>query len=295
MASAFLPAPFIVGQHRSGTTLLRLMLDAHPELAIPPETQFIPLVAERCAGAADPGAGFVAMLLEHTHWDDFHLDGELLRERLSYVHPFELGAALRVFYSLYAERFGKSRWGDKTPRYVRHMELIQRLLPEARFVHLIRDGRDVGLSVLDERLVAGKSRGSLEHVAERWVEKIRYARRQAAELRYYVEIRYEDLVLDTEYTLRRICDFVDLRWDVGMLEYHRSSPVRLAELVTVDEKWSTAAQRRSRHALTARPPEPSRVGRWKTEMAEPDLIAFEHVAGELLAQLGYEIGARSAP
>jgi hypothetical protein len=219
----------------------------------------------------------------------------LLRERLSYVHPFELGAALRVFYSLYAERFGKSRWGDKTPRYVLHMDLIQRLLPEARFVHLIRDGRDVGLSVLDERLVAGKNRGSLEHVAERWVEKIRYARRQAAELRYYVEIRYEDLVLDTECTLRRICDFVDLRWDMGMLEYHRSSPVRLAELVTVDEKWSTAVQRRSRHVLTERPPEPSRVGRWKTEMADPDLIAFEHVAGELLAELGYEIGARTAP
>src|SRR5690606_22340526 len=107
------PAPFVVGVGRSGTTLLRLMLDAHPELAIPPETHFLPELIESArsgAGAAELAAAAAAS----RHWGDLGisaLDFEA-RLRLGGTRPDQ---AARAFFELYAERHGKPRWGDKTP------------------------------------------------------------------------------------------------------------------------------------------------------------------------------------
>ena len=146
------PAPFIVGAPRSGTTLLRLMLDAHPELAIPPETYFIPkavknwqLAEKRRRRGEDPVQAFYDTVTGHTRWKDFHLDAEAFKHRLDQERPDEVGDAVRAFYGLYVDKVGKPRWGDKTPFYVRRMKQIQDVIPEARFVHLIRDGRAVTL------------------------------------------------------------------------------------------------------------------------------------------------------
>jgi Sulfotransferase family len=272
-----IPAPFIVGVGRSGTTLLRLMLDAHPDLAIPPETTFIPHVVETCQDAADPWSCFVETLTSHRRWADSHVDGYALKERVAAIRPFSMSDALRAFYTLYAERFGKPRWGDKTTKYLLEMRLIQKLLPEARFIHLIRDGRDVALSVRDVRRVSN----SVSDSAAWWVAKIMEARRQATELPFYMEVRYEHLVLDSEATLRKICAFIDLPWDPLMLHYYHTAKDRLAESVT---------HGRRKHAWTTKPPEASRIGRWRTEMSASDRQAFERIAGEMLAQLGYGSG-----
>jgi hypothetical protein len=282
-----IPAPFIVGVGRSGTTLLRLMLDAHPDLAIPPDTTFIPLVVENCQDADDPWGCFVETLTSHRRWADSHVDGYALKERVAAIRPFSTSDALRAFYTLYAERFGKPRWGDKTPNYLLQMMLIQTLLPEARFIHLIRDGRDVALSVIEER------RGmTIQKAAKRWVTKIREGRRQADGLPFYLEVRYEDLVLDSEATLRQICAFIDLPWHPCMLQYYNRAEERLAELVTVDGKRAVhIEQRRAKHTWTTRPPEASRIGRWRTEMSASDRQEFEAIAGELLAELGYDGGS----
>src|SRR5882724_1529126 len=99
------PMLFGVGSGRSGTTLLRMMLDSHPELAVPPETHFIPEVARACRLATDPARHFVDAIVGHERWLDFGLDGDRLRERVAEIQPFDLGEALRAFYQLYAEKF----------------------------------------------------------------------------------------------------------------------------------------------------------------------------------------------
>src|SRR3989442_1424147 len=120
------PAPFIVGASRSGTTLLRLMLDAHPDLAIPPETEFILQVADLANGDNSHAAcAFVDTLTSHRRWPDFHLDRHLMEAQVAALQPWNTGDALRSFYRLYAERFDKPRWGDKTPGYVKHTRAVQ--------------------------------------------------------------------------------------------------------------------------------------------------------------------------
>jgi Sulfotransferase family len=284
------PAPFVVGMNRSGTTLLRMMLDAHPQLVIPPETHFVPDVIKAARERGARPADALAAMKAHREWEDFGFtDAEALAwlEGLPQLGP---GAAVRAFYEAYAARAGKRRWGDKTPRYVLKMPLIASALPEARFVHVIRDGRDVALSVL-ERTV--KDVDAAE-VARRWRRKIDRARGDAPRLDHYLEVRYEDLVADPRSVLGHVCEFVELEFDEGMLDYHERSGERLEEMrreLPAGEGVArlTTERRMATHHRTTAPPDPSRATRWRQEMGEADRAAFEDVAGETLASLGYPL------
>jgi hypothetical protein len=285
------PAPFICGVTRSGTTLLRLMLDTHPEVAIPGETHWVPRLIKRMERrklTAHEAADFV---VNHKRWGDFHLDAETLRERWRTIRPFNAADAIRAFYGLYCEREGKSRYGDKTPGYVREMLRIQRVLPESRFIHIIRDGRDVALSVLS--LNWGPSNPT--EAAELWSERITRARKQAPKVDHYLEIFFEDLVLETEATLRRVCEFIDLEYDPVMLDYHERAEERLREkardLPRSKRPPQPAALRMKSHRLAKEPPREDRIGLWKRKMAPEDVAEYERVAGPLLIELGYELGA----
>ena len=285
------PAPFIVGLGRSGTTLLRLMLDSHPQLAIPPETHFVPEVI-RMYRKGSPGATELADHLSGLRrWGDFGIERDEILEALRAAEPLDARRALRAFYELYASKQGKPRWGDKTPGYGVRMRRIRRTLPEARFIHLIRDGRDAALS----RARASNKVVTPARAAERWVQRIGETRAEARRVRHYTEARFEELVSDPEPTLRRLCEFVELDWDPAVLRYHERAAERLREmdrdLPAMGAKGHRAAEKRvGSHAMTKRPPDPQRLDRWREEMSAPDLAEFEAVAGDLLEELGYERG-----
>ena len=284
------PAVFLVGVARSGTTLLRLMLDAHPELAIPPETHFIPQVIRACKEPEPHSAAFDA-ITTHRRWPDFGLDAEELRAAFE-SHP-RLTAAdvLREFYGLYASQHGKRRWGDKSTNYVRKMRPISRTLPEARFVHLIRDGRDVARSLVAVHF----GPESVGDAAVKWRDEIAKARRQGPRLGHYTEVRYEELIADPEPVLRRVCDAVELPWDDAMLAYRERAGERIGEIVRDFDRAEgegVSAEVRARHqANVSKPLESDRAARWRTEMAPADVATFEEIAGETLDELGYERGA----
>jgi hypothetical protein len=285
------PAPFVVGVGRSGTTLLRLMLDAHPALTIPPETHFAPELISAAGKRRAKPERLAEIVVSQRQWGDFGLDEAELRRRFEALDPLQAGAALRAFYGLYAERCGKPRWGDKTPIYVEHMREIEAALPEARFIHLIRDGRDVALSrirrALDEPPPASR-------IARSWKQRIAAARKQARRSDHYTELRYEDLVAEPEPTLRHVCELIELDYDPAMLDYHRTAGERLSEIAgdlpARDGKaLRPGSERIAAHALATEPPRPDRAGAWREEMAPADVAAFEAEAAGLLEELGYEL------
>src|SRR5439155_14596986 len=127
------------------------MLDSHSQIAIPGESHFITEMAHRGKRyeAADGFATerFLEDLLAHERFQAWGLPAEAVRNSLSRRSPASLADAFRAVYAAYAAHRGKQLFGDKTPGYVRELPLIADLFPEARFVHLIRDGRDVVLSL----------------------------------------------------------------------------------------------------------------------------------------------------
>jgi hypothetical protein len=290
------PVPFIVGVARSGTTLLRLMLDAHPELAIPAETGFIPAVAG-LSGAADAlrEAVFQALTTAPT-WEDLALSRETFRAALAEVEPFTVADGVRCFYRCYARLHGKARWGDKTPLHGLHLQTIQGLLPEARILHIIRDGRDVALSLRGLWFSPGDS---AEALARHWRERIEATRAQAAGCRHYLEVRYEDLVRDPRGVLRGICRFLELPFCRAMEGYHRGARARLDEVRTRYRSDGTVLiakeERLHLHRLTQRRPDAGRIGKWRSEMSTADVEVFERIAGGLLRELGYDTRALCKP
>ncbi len=289
------PAVFVVGMNRSGTTLLRMMLDAHPQLTIPPETHFVP---DLIKAAREPDAtpeDALAAMKSAREWGDFGFSDEEMLGRLRALPELKPGPAVRTFYEAYTEQQGKPRWGEKTPTYVQKMKLIQRALPEARFVHVIRDGRDVALSVLDRTV----RELTAADIAKRWRKKIGKAREDSPKLDHYLEIRYEDLILETEPVLRRVAEFIDLPWDDAMLDYHERSGERLKEMARAlpgdgRAKELSVERRMATHAMTTKPPSTDRVARWRTQMTPEQRTGFEAVAGDLLDELGYPTGPDAA-
>ncbi|MEJ7875623.1 MAG: sulfotransferase [Solirubrobacterales bacterium] len=285
------PAPFVCGVTRSGTTLARLMLDSHPDLAIPGETHWVPKLIRRVESKKRSPDELAEIIIGSKRWQEFHLDADALRERFDAMPDGNAAEAIRAFYLLYAEREGKTRYGDKTPGYIKEMVRIQRALPEAHFIHIIRDGRDVSLSHM--RMNWGPK--TYEESAQLWVDRITKARRKAPKVEHYHEIHFEDLVRDTEATLRKVCDIIQLDYDPAMLNYHERAAKRLEEknvdLVRRHGPTQPAAARMESHKLAKEPPREDRLGAWRRKMTPEEIASYESIAGPLLVELGYELAA----
>ncbi len=295
MSEALKPAPFIVGVGRSGTTLLRLMLDAHPELAIPPETHFLPALIELFDDGEPSADDLVAAVKSHAGWRDFGMDANELRA----IFGASGGAAvaIRAFYAAYAGLHNKPRWGDKTPLYIESIAQIGATLgDQARFVHLIRDGRDVAVSRGARAVKRGREATPARDEAQTWKRRIESAREQAQSVEHYLELRYEDMVAEAEQTLRKVCDLIELEYNPAMLDYHERASERLAELSDLPGKGGKVrpgSERIAAHALTSEPPSADRIERWRVELSNQAIAEYEDVAGELLEELGYSLARTS--
>jgi hypothetical protein len=191
------------------------------------------------------------------------------------------GEAIAAIFEAYAAKERKPRWGDKTPMYMRHLQLLERLFPEAQYVHLIRDGRDAALSFL--RMPEGTFTRTWAHpdtaaeFACLWRSEVSAARMLGGRVgrSRYFEVRYEDLVTGPENLVSAICDFAGLPYGPEMLDYSGA--------VDVSEK---PHQQRLLEPLTPGARD------WRTQMSADDVRDFESIAGELLEELGYELTER---
>jgi hypothetical protein len=272
--------PFIVASPRSGTTLLQAMLNAHPELAVPPEAHFlVPLarLVRHTDGLVDAGH-LTRLLAGRELFALWALPQEEVESALREARPTTYPEAMRAVYALYARRQGKRRYGDKTPKHVENLSFLAEAFPEARFIHLIRDGRDVTSSFLAHRL---GPRNAAEG-AIRWRRTVAGGRRDGRRLgpERYFEVRYEELVEDPRRHLQAVCGFIDLEFDDAMLSYHRDA-----------ERLLPNPRLRSLHTNLSLPPR-SGLRDWRREMTPSQVAVFEALAGDLLQELGY---ARAVP
>jgi hypothetical protein len=264
------PFFFVIGSPRSGTTLLRNLLRSHPNLALGPESHFIPIFYRAWGDPPDEESRrrLIARVLD-CHW----VRTWGLKAKVS---DFEGCTTYRDIverlFRLKAGPKGHARVGDKTPAYAREIPTLCRIFPDAQFIHIIRDGRDVALSL---RPMWFGFRFAYT-AARYWRTHVLAGRRDGAPLGpdRYIEVRYEALLQDTEGVMRRLCEFLREPYDDRVLK--PTSP-----------HLSASGQPRGR-MISFTEVVPANFEKWRTAMSRRDLEIFETAAGDLLQELGYE-------
>ena len=274
---------FVVGVGRSGTTLLAAILDAHPRLSCGPETNVLCSWPENDA----------RRILSPSAWPNRAVDYLYAVEQFGRPIPENYGVpraavesylatqrpSLRAIVSALPELFmaenGKTRWVEKTPNHLLHVERIRQLFPTARIIRIVRDPRDVALSLEEMPWFPGT-----------FIDGIQLWRRNDARSRRFFEtdeasytLRYEDLVSDTEREMRSLCLFLGEDFEPQMLLRERST----RNVNRIGEPWKLKA---------AQPIDPSHVERWRGRLRPEQNAIAEAVVGDRMMALNYRIERR---
>jgi hypothetical protein len=282
------PFVFIVGCPKSGTTLLRRMVDAHPLVAIPNEQHWLPKWFEQRKGVTPEGLAtpeLLSKLLEYERFTRMRIDREELERLIESDGPTKYSSFVSGVFDLYGKARGKPLVGDKTPSYVRSIPTLHALWPEAKFVHLIRDGRDVYISTINwdrafkiTRRFAAWSQDPVTTAAFWWEWNVRLGRESGGLLEQdlYYELRYEALIANPPEECAKLCKFLDVPYEDAMLDF-RKGRERTEPGLDAKRAWQ---------------PVTSGLSDWRSQMPAEDVERFEAAVGDLLDELGY---ARAVP
>lgn len=258
---------FVIGCIRSGTTLVRLMLDSHPQIAIPPESHFV----VQGPGAHEDVGAALERILAHSRFKEWELDPEQVRREAASRRVGTYPDLLDCVFGLFAAARGKARWGDRTPRYAFHVPRLLELFPDAQFIHVIRDGREVAASIYEHRWT-----GSVISAADQWRRTVAAGRRWATlGPERYREVRLDRLVESPARELQGLCAFLGESFAPEMLAYHRDARSRVP----------SSERKRADHTSTELAPTPG-LRDWTVGLTRREQLAVEAVCAHCLTELG---------
>ena len=272
------PLLLIVGSGRSGTSLISAMIDAHPDVSLAPESHLLPRLLDALPETLTTSShvdGMVSFIGRSKWFEVWKYDLETLRDVLEEALPIVRADALVMIYRVHAALAGKSRFGEKTPAYVYSITALADALPSARFIHIVRDGRNVALSFKEVDFGSD----DLEHTILNWQRRVLAGRKMGELLGpgRYLEVKYEDLVVDTEQQLRGVTDFIDLPYSDEMLRYYEDR----------DSYWTSMSSSR-KHVSS--PPKKTRD--WRDQLSPREHARLELLGSRALRAFGYELTAR---
>lgn len=282
------PYVFVVGCPRSGTTLLQRMLDNHPQLTVANDTHFITRAVKHTL-RRDPDPQMNSSLLEavlnYRRTRRLGLEDIEIKRAASGSNTY--AEFVSKLYDFRGSKQAKPFSGEKTPDYCRQIPALHALFPRSRFIHIVRDGRDTALSTMSWA-TAHKGPGKwalwqedpVGTCALWWRWQVGTGERDGGSLPagLYRRLRYEDLVNDPENELREIARILALPYSGDMVNYH-AGRVRNQSGLSAKSAWLPPVQG---------------LRNWREDMSPEDVCVFENIAGELLAQFGYEcLGERA--
>lgn len=272
----------MLGCPRSGTTVLYHMLLSAGDFAIyRSESNVFNLLVPRFRGmrSASDRQGLMKSWLRSKLFRVSGLDENEIRPKIL-AECRSGGDFLRIVMEEIARQQGVRRWADCTPEHLLHIQEIKRELPNALFIHIIRDGRDVALSYVKQGWTCPFPWDRREHLGVAglyWEWIVRKGRQQGANVGAdYWEVRFEDLVTAPRETLLQLSEFVGQE-----LDYDR---IRQAGIGSVTEPNSSFSDESDRHGFNP-------VGRWRSKMSPDDVEDFEGLVGAYLAELGYPLAS----
>lgn len=271
---------FIVGPSRSGTTLLYSLLLTSGEFPIyQAETRLIDSCPMRYGSLRNEQA-YRRFIRDWTHSKQFYRSGldERVFRREAENHRSSYPEFLAFFMSRVASQQGKSRWVEQTPGNVMHIPLLVRAFPHAKFIHIVRDGRDVAISRRKLGWSGTKSSNALRqlfYAAINWERAVLAGHRHKKSLQErFLEIKYEDLVLNTEATIAQLNHFADIRIQPQV--------VQTSEIGSLGK--SNSAFDKGKTGIS-----PQMVQRWKKTLSDRERALVEFTVGATLQMFGYEV------
>lgn len=272
---------FIIGMQRSGSNLLRLMMNQLDEIASPHPPHIMqrlhPLL--RYYGELTYEDNFLQLAedvcrlieLNPVPWNGVELDRD---EVISRCRERSLVALHGAVYDLCAEQWGARTWCCKSLAIINYVDEVERYFNQPRYIFLYRDGRDVALSF--RKAVVGEKH--IYHIAKGWanVQETALGLRDRIGPARLMSISYEELTANPVAASKRLCTFLDVAYTDGMLEYHNSQEARRA--ASSSALWDNLTH----------PVMRNNTGKFLRESSEKEISIFESVAGHVLDRLGYE-------
>jgi hypothetical protein len=270
---------FVLGAQRSGTTLVRLILNAHPLIAIPEEATFLmPFLCRKCLKGRITGTrlqNLVAYLRLNPQFRLWNYDNSGFLNELAGSRGISLRELVEGLFGSYCRSEGKAVWGDKTPSFFRKVDILSELFPEAKFIHIVRDGRDV----FESWRRIDPTKGNPAVTALDWsykIWRIERSLRNVPEERK-ITVRYEDLLSDPENTVKALCRLIGVAYYEAMLDFHKTS-----------RKYVGAHHSN----LIFTPLDRKNSAKWKATMNPRDARVFGFLSNHALKKLGYEAGVK---
>lgn len=275
------PFIFIVGAPRSGTTLLSSMLNSHSKIAIPYESNFMVHCYNKYGLTPDLTNGSdLEALVEEILSGYFVSKWEptIRKEDLDFDKCRDLPGLINEIYRCYAKKKGKLIWGDKTPGYTPDIRVLNKIFPHAKYIHIVRDGRDVALSLIQKNW--GPSNFPI--AIRFWREMVTLCHVQLSMLPSdrYIELRFEDLIKEPEDNLRAICSLLGIDYEEKMISDYSS------EFSTLPDSVKTI------HGNLQGRPSEEQCFKWKNVLDGPDQAIAYEIAGDLLDRQGYDVSVK---
>ncbi len=266
---------FIVGTQRSGTTLLRLILNAHSQVAIPEEAGFLrPLLRTKFCNHLIGGEKYqklVSYLKNNGQYKLWNYDRSEFFHFLEQRGSIHLKDLIEQLFFSYCSSEGKSIWGDKTPVFWRNINMLRSLFPDAVFIHIVRDGRDV----FDSWRKMDATKNNVAVTALDWCIKLHTIQASFEKIRpeNRIIIRYEDIISQPEMIIRQLCEKIGIPFEREMLSFYTRSDRYIG----------------SHHSrLIFKPLDPKNSQKWKQTLTNRELAVYNLIAGRLLRKHGYE-------
>lgn len=226
--STFSGPIFVVGLPRSGTKLLRDLLNQHPDIGMPNvESQFLPYWSKNWASFSDLSIRvnfnlFYGKVIQLPYFVSSNKEHDIISadEWFGKCNSYDIAGVFEALirHDVDASRNSNKIWGDKTPSYIIHIPFLKSIFPNAKFIHIVRDVRDYSLS---SKKTWGKN---MVRATVRWHDRLATFQKY---LSLYpndiLELKYENLIDDHEKELRQVCKFLSLSFDYAMLKLSRPS------------------------------------------------------------------------
>jgi len=276
---------FIIGVDRSGTTLLSLILDSHSHIAIPFESHFITKYYKDKAKFGDLNKEKNRLFLVKSILSEFYVkqwDKKIEIEDINLDNCSSLEKTIYEIFSVYAKLHGKDIWGDKTPEYTSEIHIINKMFPNCKFIHIIRDGRDVALSLVKQWWGANDFISAIKY----WEKTLSCARKMLRMLpnERYIELKYENLLTNPENEIKRILSFLRLDFEPEMMEkYRQKAGLKVGERI------------KKHHVNLTQNLIRENAYKWKQKLSPADQAIAYEIAGDLIEELGYDKGVVSHP